>query len=596
MMQKIFLTTPNNNDELLQKIDKLILKFCDTSIDCNSLESLHECTKKIFDEGYQLIDKYFVNSQHFKEELSFNIDQIHESFESYFMDLIYDVTFFKITQFLLSKDIKLSKVLEEIEYLDFSQIELPSSIKDGRKRVYAAISKFERIGSFRTPADKLNCLLNTISELTKEDDESKEEISFLDSDSLIPLLLMIVIRSRIPHLIANLVYIKEYNFSRNVKIGKDGYALSTLEGVLDYILDAQLELSNISRKNKSFWSAIKAGDITEIKNPYYNDTIEVRDINGNNGLMIACMYGQANIVDYLIHRSDYSQNDNNCTPLMCAIKCSNSLDSVRILLKHKMVKESINSLDYTGNSAILYAAGTNNLSLIKLLLKEVGIHRLYQVNSITYDSVLHIAAQNNSSLEFITYLMEQLDLSWRKSKNKKGETFYHLIQSLDLLKYVMIQPTFQLDDLVNDVDHMGRSPFMMWASKGRLDLIETLIPYIMMDTYSQVDKEGNTIFHLLATHLCEGLVMVFGENSLNYIVEQMKGIVNVRSWNYGNTPLHLIAGISTRAPKQNIVNAILFIKALVNNGAWINAVNFKGEHPVDICKVSELVTCMDGNR
>lgn len=121
------------------------------------------------------------------------------------MESTYDVAFFKITQLLLEKDRILLTALEDIEYLDFSQIGLPSSIKDERSRVHSAISEFERIGSFRTPAEKLDCLLNTVSELTKDGTFNS---NFLDSDSLIPLLLITLIRSKVPHLTANLIYMK----------------------------------------------------------------------------------------------------------------------------------------------------------------------------------------------------------------------------------------------------------------------------------------------------------------------------------------------------------------------------------------------------
>jgi hypothetical protein len=121
------------------------------------------------------------------------------------MESTYDVAFFKITQFLLPQDKRLTSALEDMEHLDFSQIGLPASITDERKRVHSAISEFERIGSFRTPAEKLDCLLNTISELTKD---AASTAAFLDSDSLIPLLLITLIRSKVLHLTANLIYMK----------------------------------------------------------------------------------------------------------------------------------------------------------------------------------------------------------------------------------------------------------------------------------------------------------------------------------------------------------------------------------------------------
>lgn len=129
------------------------------------------------------------------------------------MDSTYDVAFFKITQLLLAHDKKLTLALEEMEHLDFSQIGLPTSIMDQRNRVHSAISEFERIGSFRTPAEKLDCLLNTVSELTRV--PASTTTTFLDSDSLIPLLLITLIRSKVPHLTANLIYMKVRIYREN---------------------------------------------------------------------------------------------------------------------------------------------------------------------------------------------------------------------------------------------------------------------------------------------------------------------------------------------------------------------------------------------
>lgn len=49
MMNRFF---PNEN--VTTKMDKLVLKFCDTSVHCDSLNSLHDCMENILDEGYNV--------------------------------------------------------------------------------------------------------------------------------------------------------------------------------------------------------------------------------------------------------------------------------------------------------------------------------------------------------------------------------------------------------------------------------------------------------------------------------------------------------------------------------------------------------------
>lgn len=44
----------NNAKDIIDKIDKLVLKFCDTSVNCDSLNSLHDCMESILDDGYNV--------------------------------------------------------------------------------------------------------------------------------------------------------------------------------------------------------------------------------------------------------------------------------------------------------------------------------------------------------------------------------------------------------------------------------------------------------------------------------------------------------------------------------------------------------------
>lgn len=52
MIRRILPT--NNSNDVIYKIDLLVLKFCDTSVYCDSLPSLHECMEEILYEGYDV--------------------------------------------------------------------------------------------------------------------------------------------------------------------------------------------------------------------------------------------------------------------------------------------------------------------------------------------------------------------------------------------------------------------------------------------------------------------------------------------------------------------------------------------------------------
>ncbi|KAI9355779.1 ankyrin repeat-containing domain protein [Pilaira anomala] len=540
-----------DDNVIFNRIDKLVIQFCDTSVQCESLETLHDCMESVLDDGYGLLET--------TSNTTIDSDTLFGSFENYIMDSTYDVAFFKITQLLLAQDKKLTKALEDMENLDFSQIGLPTSITDERNRVRCAISEFERIGSFRTPAEKLDCLLNTVSELTKDPDLHTSTF-LLDSDSLIPLLLITLIRSKVPHLTANLIYMK------------------------------------ISKRNVQYWSAIKTGDMNQIVQYDTNDAHDIRDVYGNNALMMACIHHQPKVIEYLLSipvDTTSVTNDMNKTPLILAIEYGKSFDSVQLLLNDAHVIQSVNNtIDKDGNTAVLYACSLPQLDILKALIQKcTNIIPSHQINTITGDSMLHVASRAGSLIHIMTYII-QLLFPTIHIKNKRQQTFYHTCRNPNFIKYILIDPKYNaMDDILHHLDDTNTSPLMIWASEGRLDLIELVLTEDDEIYYTRVDKQGRSLLHLLALHVGKGLR--FGEKSLDYIVEKFKNLVNVRDWVHGNTPLHIAASNTVLGP-THLNNLILFVKALVKHGSVIHAVNFSDEQPVNVCRMPEIISCLDG--
>lgn len=54
MIQRILPTNNDTTNSVVHKIDLLVLKFCDTSVYCDTLSSLHECMENILYEGYDV--------------------------------------------------------------------------------------------------------------------------------------------------------------------------------------------------------------------------------------------------------------------------------------------------------------------------------------------------------------------------------------------------------------------------------------------------------------------------------------------------------------------------------------------------------------
>ncbi|KAI9271315.1 ankyrin repeat-containing domain protein, partial [Sporodiniella umbellata] len=454
--------------------------------------------------------------------------------ENYVMEETYDMVFFKISQLIIDKDKELWKSLTSLTYLDFPQIGLPTYVQNERKRVQNATAWFEKIGSFRTPLEKLKCLLRTLKELSDPD-------LYASTDTLVPLFLMTLIRSKVPHLMANLVYIK-------VKF---------------------------TYQNQCLWESIRSGNIALFTQYYHARTFDPRDREGNNALLTACLYGRHKIIKWILEYQGgvkkADRDDMNRTPLMCAIQ-SRSQVSVDLLLKDSLVISSLNETDSHGDSAMMYTCNIGDINILEKILKYVNPVSASR-HPISMETPLHRASQCSS--EFILRLLD-LGLS-PFEKNAKGQTFYHLTQDCELLKLLSKRNQIDWPRLLLDTDQTGQSALMAWADQGRLDLMELA----SVDTLHKIDHHGRTALHLLAKQS----KLIMGDKSLDFIIKKYRYFIHAQDWPEGNTALHLAVQHGQRA----------MIQALCHHGARFDDLNWKGVQPTTYLSEGNLACFVDGN-
>ncbi len=78
--------------------------------------------------------------------------------------------------------------------------------------------------------------------------------------------MFVVIRTQLRYLQARFIYIRHFIYIDDVDNGEMGYALSTFEAVLSYLVRDSAGLRRASRRNKSLWDAAAKGDVTALKN------------------------------------------------------------------------------------------------------------------------------------------------------------------------------------------------------------------------------------------------------------------------------------------------------------------------------------------
>ncbi|KAI5780152.1 hypothetical protein DFH27DRAFT_584579 [Peziza echinospora] len=190
-----------------------------------------------------------------------------------------------------SEDLDLEYKIKSMEHVDLTQVGIPFMDQRSKvclvKRLTKAIETFRKIGSAKSPHAMMDLLLQAAHSLTmideeepaesgkekSEPDEEKERLKekgnttvvTMNADMLVSLLLIVVIRSKVPHLTACLSYMRNYVFIDDVEQGEIGYILSTLEAVIYHIVQDNDQLSLASSRNLDLWKCIKKGNLDGVR-------------------------------------------------------------------------------------------------------------------------------------------------------------------------------------------------------------------------------------------------------------------------------------------------------------------------------------------
>lgn len=178
------------------------------------------------------------------------------------------------------EDEELESKIMDMANVDLTQVGIPSLDQQEKKslvlRLGRGIKSFEKIGTAKSPHAMTEHLLETAQTLTRLDDDppesdimipknpEKSSVVTMNADMLVSLLLIVVIRAKVPNLHACLSYMRNFIFAEDVEQGETGYILSTLEAVLFHIAQDHA-LSAASRSNEKLWRSVKAGDLDAVR-------------------------------------------------------------------------------------------------------------------------------------------------------------------------------------------------------------------------------------------------------------------------------------------------------------------------------------------
>lgn len=184
----------------------------------------------------------------------------------------------RLCAFRQPEDSELASRIRYMESIDVTQVGI--TVEGGRegkreliRRLGRGVEEFRKIVDARSPHDMLNTLLETVKVISfpgsydQADGASEKRRSpfTINADVLVSLLLVVVIRSQVRHLQACLLYMQHFIYIDDVDSGEMGYALSTFEAVLMYLVTDSAGLRRASTRNRRLWQATKNGRLSEMK-------------------------------------------------------------------------------------------------------------------------------------------------------------------------------------------------------------------------------------------------------------------------------------------------------------------------------------------
>ena len=361
---------------------------------------------------------------------------VEKLIERYVTENVHNLLFAKLSALKKQEDLDLEVKIRQMEYIDISQ--LGFAIEGGSRAKHdllvelgPVVEEFRKISNAMSPQEMMDLLLSTMKSVSQLTDTSKARSSSVDNtsekqlmtvnaDTLVSLLLYLVIRSQVRHLQARLTYIRNFIFIDDVDNGEIGYALSTFEAVLAYLVTDSAGLRRASRKNRALWDAVKTGDMNELRNIMEPSSTAIDDEDDSiesptSSRRLSSTWSMPNgssrrssLALTISERFSHGSGLEHVFPFQANGEASINA-GVFIPSFKRSKKVSMDTRSMSSGSEISFHSRTASIGTIGSALEgDISVERLAQTNDAFGESVLMMAVQSGQaeSLEYLLSLSE----------------------------------------------------------------------------------------------------------------------------------------------------------------------------------------------
>ncbi|KAM0433264.1 hypothetical protein ACHAPT_004138 [Fusarium lateritium] len=517
---------------------------------------------------------------------------VEKLIERYVTENVHNQLFPRLNALKRPYDLELEAKIKKMQFIDISQLGL--GIDGGSKgkhdliiQLGPAVEEFKKISAATCPQVMLGLLLSTIkivsqltdsskSQAAPSDSSSEKPIMTVNADTLVSFLLYVVIRSQVKQLQARLIYVRNFIFIDDVDSGELGYALSTFEAVLAYLVLDSAGLRRASRRNKALWDATKTGTLDDLKKimepdagaaddddlsespissrrpstalSLQNDTRSSGPTRSRRSSLVLSQYEHFSHGSGLSHVFPFQANGDSET---------HSHDFAIPIRRVKKVAMDTRSL--SEGSEVSFHSRTASVGTIGSALEgDISVARLSQTNNAFGESVLMMAiqAERGETLKYLLSLSEYFPASFvLDDMNNEDTTLLSAAiqlgntQIIELTLDFVISSTTpkQLTSYLAQQDIWGRScGHYLFNAPSLITRIGHLIPW------RQRDKNGQTPLFALCRSYDHGHYHEMVEAGLNAAASSQRDgqplHLDEHIDNKGNTILHIMndAGLALR--------------------------------------------------
>jgi ankyrin repeat protein len=619
-LPQLFDEFPSIAKHVVPKLSSILRDLNDKDPTDTDLSSGIDAIKRVVDgvitavvDLFQSVDA--TSMKRLSERTHITGEKLGRLIESYVLDETYDLVFFSFSKAYHSEDTELTDKIHSLRALDVHQVGIPYVDAGILSRLAIAIERFRTFGAARTPIEKLEILLETVNILSGETepqlttDEEKQIPNALSSDFLVPLLLLVILRSNVSNLESNLAYVRDFSYG-DTEGGIVGYTLSSVEAVLYHIKEDHQRLADLSKRNELYWKAIKNNNLPELRAvlesssdldlnspispttrkrrqsmPELHQTIfESKDFEGNSCFMMAVQQNHTEILQYLLSRMEApkflaeDENYQHETPLITAMQAENQpfvamLADTLLLLPDVMIRQSLERQDKDGRTVGHYLFNSPEL------IWKLGRFLPWTARDKLGQTPLSVLAKTWDHRDYhlmltaaITACIESTGLNGEHHVDGKGNSLLHVCADEECLKRLLSMDSVD----PNVVNAKGLTPLLHWSKLAsvRIELVKLLFHSPRVDVYAR-EPRGLTVLHLAAW-----------KGHFEVLQEAVKWIdVNERAGGSGVTPLHVAA-------REKRMECIEF---LVNDwNADLHALEGRGLTAADMAKDDEVRERLDG--